>query len=168
MNLLAHLHPATVHFPIALLFVASGAGLAYLFWRPLPLLRLLTWATMAIGWPTGGVAVLTGLLAQSGLPPQAPYRGVLNWHIGAGLAVLLVYGALLYLYWLHMRRAVRPLPPSRRAKDGAAPAPVGDLLDDRSRRWLLAGLLLLGALLLLATGWNGGQLVYVWGVNVAR
>lgn len=161
MNPIVHLHPATVHFPIALLWVASAAGLAYLFWRPLPLLRTLTWSTMVLGWIACAVAIASGLVAQSGLPPQAPYRGVLNLHISAGLGVLLNYGALLYLGWLARRgRGAKP----RRA---AAPA-AGDLLDDPARRWLAATLLLLGALLVLLAGWNGGQLVFQWGVNVAQ
>ncbi|MGL4649543.1 MAG: DUF2231 domain-containing protein [Caldilineaceae bacterium] len=163
MDLLLHLHPATVHFPIALLWVTSAAGLVYLYWKPLPLLRALTWGTLAVGWIACGVAIFTGLLAQSGLPPQAPYRGVLNWHISAGLGVLVVYGAIVYLAWLAQRR------PARRVRAGSGPAspPPADLLDDPARRTLVTVLLVAGALLVLVTGWNGGQLVYVWGVNVA-
>ena len=161
MNPIVHLHPATVHFPIALLWVASAAGLLYFFWRPLPLLRTLTWSTMVLGWIACAVAIATGLVAQSGLPPQAPYRGVLNLHISAGLGVLLNYGALLYLGWLARRGRN-----TQRRRGEAAPAP--DLLDDRTRRWLVALLLGLGALLVLLAGWNGGQLVYQWGVNVAQ
>lgn len=165
MNLLHHLHPATVHFPIALLWVASAAGLAFLYWRPLPWLRVLTWATLVLGWIACAFALLTGLLAQSGLPPQAPYRGVLNQHISAGLGVLVVYGMLVYLAWLAQKR------PARRARTRTveqAPAAPVDLLDDPARRTLVAVLLVLGALLVLATGWNGGLLVYQWGVNVAQ
>ncbi len=162
MNPLVHLHPATVHFPIALLWVASAAGLAYLFWRPLPLLRTLTWSTMVLGWIACALAIATGLAAQSGLPPQAPYRGVLNLHISAGLGVLLVYGALLYLAWLARRGRG-----AKRTRGAPAPVPA-DLLDDRARRWLVAALLVLGALLVLLAGWNGGQLVFQYGVNVAQ
>ena len=43
--------------------------------------------SVVLGWLATG-AILTGLLAQSGLPPD-PYRDVLNQHIGSGaLAVL--------------------------------------------------------------------------------
>jgi uncharacterized membrane protein len=167
MNPLTHLHPATVHFPIALLWVASVAGLVYILWRPLPVLRVLMWATMGLGWIAAGVAILTGVLAQSGLPPQAPYRSILNGHISAAIAVLINYGALLYLGWMANRRAAAAVRPARAQKAPASPPPP-DLLDDRSRRWLTAGLLVLGATLVFLTGWNGGQLVYVWGVNVAR
>jgi len=164
MELIRHLHPATVHFPIALLLVASAAGLAYLFWRPLPMLRVLFQATLVLGWIACAVALLTGLLAQSGLAPQAPFRPVLNLHISAGIATLLVYGLLMYLGWIQRARAARP---PRKGLRISSPPPA-ELLDDPARRGLSATLLILGALLVLATGWNGGQLVYVWGVNVLR
>jgi uncharacterized membrane protein len=165
MNPLVHLHPATVHFPIALLLVASGAGLLHLLWRPLPWLRVLTWATMALGWLGAAVAILTGLLAQSGLPPQADYRPVLNLHISAALGVLVLYGLLLYMAWMAHRAAARP---PRRGPGGALKSPPADLLLDDGRKWLLVGLLLLGMALVALAGWNGGQLVYQFGVNVGQ
>ncbi|OUC07652.1 hypothetical protein RY27_13605, partial [Litorilinea aerophila] len=64
-DLITRLHPAVVHFPIAFLLLSSGAGLLYLYWRPRPELRILTWWPMALGWIGGGLAVLSGLLAQS-------------------------------------------------------------------------------------------------------
>lgn len=161
MNLFDHLHPAVVHFPIALLVVASATGLLYLFaWRRregAALVRSFTWIAMALGWISALVAVLTGLVAQQGLPPRPPYALVINLHIGGGVAILVVYGALLYRAWLWRQRA------GRRPPD--APA---DLLDLASARWLNALLLIVGALLVIYTGYNGGQLVYVWGVNVAQ
>ena len=44
------LHPMLVHFPIVLLFVTSTARLAYLYWRPLPELRIITWWSLLPGW----------------------------------------------------------------------------------------------------------------------
>jgi uncharacterized membrane protein len=156
---LTHLHPATVHFPIGLLSLASLAGLLYLYWRPQPVLSTLTWWPMRLGWLGGLVAVLTGLLAQSGLPPAAPYRGILNWHIGSGLALLVVYGLLLYQQWLfHSPKAQKE---RLRTGNGAT-----DLLDDPQARIGFTLLALAGLLLLIASGWNGGRLVYEWGVNV--
>ena len=159
MNISTELHPAVVHLPIALFLLATAAGLLYLFWRTLDALRILTWIPMLLGEIAGLVAVLTGLLAQSGLPPDAPYRGVLNLHIGAGLGQLVVYGFLLYRRWLFDKAKAR----HARA---AAGVDYPDLLDDPSARVWVALLLVLGALLVLATGWNGGRLVYGWGVNV--
>jgi len=154
-----NVHPATVHFPIAFLLLASGAALLYLYWRPLTVLHSLTWWPMRLGWLGTLVAMLTGLLAQSGLPPQAPYRATLNWHITTGLALWVLYGALLYWQWLLSK------PPTRRRKSSATDAPT-DLLQRPQARLRLTLLLLSGIILVLASGWNGGKLVYTWGVNV--
>ena len=161
MNLIAHLHPSVVHFPIALLCIASAAGLAYLFVRPRPELRLITWWSLLAGWVGCAAAVLTGLIAQAGLPPNAPYRAVLNWHIGAGFAALAVYGLLLY------QRLIYGTANARKARARSTPeAADRDQLDDTARRIMNALLLLIGLATVLLTGWNGGQLVYLWGVNV--
>lgn len=158
-----NLHPATVHFPIAFLLLASGAGLLYIYWRPLEVLRTLTWWPMLLGWLGALVAMLTGLLAQSGLPPAAPYRATLNWHITTGLALWVLYGLLLYWQWLYQKR------PSRRTKAKEPPvAPPPDLLQQPVHRWRVTLLLLVGIGLILASGWNGGKLVYTWGVNVLQ
>lgn len=150
---LVTLHPATVHFPIALLIVGSGAALLYFFWSPRPFLRTLAWGSLWIGWASTGLAILTGLLAQSGLPPQAPYTGVLNGHIGGGLAVLVLYALVFYRAWIFGNRR-RPTDPE-------------DLLDAKGARGWLTTLLVVGMALVTLTGWLGGELVYTWGVNVA-
>lgn len=152
------LHAMTIHFPIALLFFASAAGLLYLHAVRRVELRLLTWWPMAVGWIMLGVAILTGLLAQSRLPPQSPYTDMLNWHIGMGLAAVVVYGFLLYRRWLQAARAASP----RKRVESLPP----ELLDDPAARLWLTGLLAAGAALVLLSGWSGGQLVYRWGVNV--
>ena len=159
MNLLVEFHPAVVHVPIAFFMLATAAGLLYLFWQQRETLRLLTWIPMLLGEIAGVVAVLSGLLAQSGLPPQAAYRSTLNLHIGMGLAQLVVYGFLLYRRWLFDKAK------ARHARE-AAGVDYADQLNDPGARWWIALLLILGALLVLLTGWNGGLLVYRWGVNV--
>ncbi len=149
---LATLHPAVVHFPIALLLGGSVAGLLYLAGMRRADLRVLTWWPLRLGWIGGAVAMLTGLLAQSGLPPQAPYTDWLNNHIGASWAILVVYAGILYRHWLFGRK--------RRANDPA------DLLDlTAARGWLMIALIV-GSLLVVVGGWLGGELVYTWGVNV--
>ena len=159
MTLLEHLHPSTVHFPIALLLVGSLAALLHPV-RPLGIdLRLTAWLLLGLGWLGAAAAVLTGLLAQADLPPDAPYRAVLNWHIGSGLAQLVIYGILLYQGWLY--RSAR----TRRAR-AAAGKVSDDLLDDHGARWWVTLLLAAGMLAVAATGWNGGILVYEWAVNV--
>ncbi len=159
MSILDHLHPATVHFPIALLLVGSLLALIHLFRRPVADLRLTIWLLLGLGWLGGAVAVLTGLLAQVDLPPDAPYRAMLNFHIGTGLAVLLLYGFLLYRGWLYRGAKAQ----KARQKRGD---PTADLLDDAGARGWIAAVVVLGALLIVATGWYGGQLVYQFGVNV--
>ncbi len=147
------LHPPVVHFPIALLLLGSGAGLLYLAGMRRDEVRVLTWWPLRLGWVGAAVAVLTGLLAQSGLPPRTPYASVLNWHIGTGLALLLVYAVLLYRHWLWGAKRRSPDAPS-------------DLLDVPSARGWVAALLVVGIALVGLSGWLGGELVFTWGVNV--
>ena len=161
MTPIDHLHPATVHFPIALLLAASAAGLLYIFWRPRVDLRIVTWWGLIAGWLAAVVAVFSGVLAQRNLPPDAPYRSVLNWHISAGVATLILYGAVLYLHWLYQSARAR----RQREKNGRN---FADILDDPQRRSVIAVLLIAGAVCVFLSGWNGGQLVYQWGVNVVR
>ncbi len=160
-NLSATLHPAVVHFPIAFLLLASTTALIYLYGQPKPTLLLLTWWPMRLGWIGVGVAVLTGLLAQSDLPPQAPYQHVLNWHIGTGLGLLVSYGLLLYQQWVYGSLRAQ----KRRSRAGVS---TTEWLDDKSARGWITLLLVAGIALLFASGWNGGRLVYEWGVHVAR
>ena len=155
---LLNLHPATVHFPIGFLILASSAGVLCLYWKPTPTLVTLTWWPMLIGWISCVVAVLSGLLAQSNLPPDAPYWQLLNSHVTTGLAILIAYSVPLYLRWTGK---------DRRGND----APHGDPLLSGPRLstmlWLTV-CLVGGAVLVLVTGWSGGELVYEWAVNVAK
>jgi uncharacterized membrane protein len=154
-----NLHPALVHFPIAYFLLSGAAGLLHLFWRPSRVLRVLTWTAMLLGWLGAGLAVLSGLLAQSGLPPRQPYQTLLNWHISTGLAQLVLFGFLLYRWWLFGPIGL----PGRRAREGTD---YGDLLEDPAAKWWVAALLVGGVGVVLLSGWTGGRLVYEWGVNV--
>lgn len=162
------LHPASVHFPIAFFLLASACGLLYLYWRRQPLLVTFTWLPMLLGFIGLVIAIGSGLISQSGLPPESPYQSTLNWHIATGLGQVVCYGALLYQRWRY------PLLTKERArKIGKKPEDKGgntqqvELLDDPGARWWLTLLLIGGALLVIASGWNGGRLVFEWGVNVA-
>lgn len=179
------LHPASVHFPIALFLLASVCGLLYLFWRRLPVLVTLTWPPMLLGFIGLIIAIGSGLISQSGLPPQAAYQSTLNWHIASGLGQLVCYGALLYQRWryplLTKKRARRigregekggkgdretGRPGAGKSTDTQLATQQAELLDDLTARWWLMLLLIVGALLVIASGWNGGRLVFEWGVNV--
>jgi uncharacterized membrane protein len=166
MNPLTHLHPAVVHFPIALLLLGSIVALTHLFRiggaNPPLDLRRTAWFLLSLGWLATIPAVLSGLLAQSPLPPDAPYRTVLNWHTATGLAVLVIYGLLLYQGWIFQGAKAR----KARAARGSQNKEVVDLLDNPSSRTWIAVVLLAGMAIIFATGWNGGILVYEWGVNV--
>ena len=141
--------------------VASTSGILYIYgWRRVELL-ILTWWPMLLGWLGACGAVATGLLAQAGLPPQSPYRDILNWHIGTGIGLAVVYGGLLYVRWLRRAR------PNRRRSNHSAPTTQELLADPQARVWVALALLL-GLALVVVTGWNGGRLVYEWGINVLR
>ena len=156
---LSLLHPAIVHFPIALLLVGSGGALVYIYVRQRPDLLAFAWWSLILGWIGTGAAVLSGLVAQRGLPPQPEYGAVLNWHIGTGMALIIAYGFLFYRRWL--RRPKR----EKKGQDDYI-GPGTDLLDDTNARLWVTLLLGLGIILVLASGWSGGKLVYEWGVNI--
>jgi uncharacterized membrane protein len=169
MNLLTHLHPAIVHFPISLLLLGSAVALAHLYRlagsNSLIDLRRITWFLLGLGWLAIIPAILSGLLAQSPLPPDAPYRMILNWHTATGLGLLVLYGLLLYRAWIFQgakARKARAITGRTETKEAV------DLLDNPSSRVWLTLVLCTGIVLVAVTGWNGGSLVYEWGVNVAR
>ena len=70
----------------------------------------------------------------------------------------MLYGLLLYWQWLYQKK------PPRRTQAVTPP----DLLQQPALRWRVTLLLLTGIFLILASGWNGGKLVYTWGVNVLQ
>lgn len=154
------IHPILVHFPIVLLIGASVAALAYLHWRSRPEFSILARWMLPSGWLFLLLTIITGIVDQGGLPPDAPYRGVLNLHTTSGLILALLYGDLLYRGWLHESRKR-----SGTSKPGRPPV-TGDFLDQPGRRWPLTVQLLLGIGLVIWSGFLGGELVYVWGVNV--
>jgi hypothetical protein len=79
------------------------------------------------------------------------------------LALWVLYGLLLYWQWLLQKR-----PPRRpKAKEQPVALPL-DLLQQPTLRLRVTLLLLFGIGLILASGWNGGKLVYTWGVNVLQ
>ena len=154
----ALIHAAVVHFPIALLICGSLAILGTLHRWPRVELRVIGWGLLFPGWVTLLAAIVSGIVAQGALPPEAPYRPLLNWHTGSGLALAVIYGDLLYGSWLDWKR--------RKSAEREGWVSAADLLIDRGRKWRLTVQLLLGIGLVIFSGWLGGQLVYEFGVGV--
>jgi uncharacterized membrane protein len=134
------LHPMTVHFPIALYLLGVLLTIGYL-WRGYPDYERFAFWSFILSWLATVVASVVGLFDQNQLEISDPRRAYANPHITAGLALLVINGVLLYM------RLRWP-----------------DVLS--SHRWPYLGLMLLGLIALLATGWLGGELVYRWGVGV--
>jgi uncharacterized membrane protein len=154
----ALIHAAVVHFPIGLLICGSLAILGTLHRWPRVELRVIGWGLLFPGWVTLLAAIVSGIVAQGALPPEAPYRPLLNWHTGSGLALAALYGDLLYRGWLHWTRR------KREEREGSTSA--ADLMIDPVQKGRLTVQLLLGIGLVIFSGWLGGQLVYEFGVGV--
>lgn len=136
------LHPLVVHFPIALLLLNLVLTFAYLR-RPDPFLERSAYGALVIGWWGAFAAIMTGVLDVARAWPLRPeVIGWLNAHFAVGLLVLLVYGRALLL---------------RRRNPAILNGP-------RCRSYIV--LLGLGALLVVLSGWTGGQLVYELGFGV--
>lgn len=106
------IHPALVHFPIALLLAGVALDL-FAWWRlrrwegpaepPPGLLGLTRVATglLIAGVLTGGLAALTGFVAYVTAPLYAAGAVVLlNWHLGVALASLALFGWVAFIRWL--------------------------------------------------------------------
>jgi uncharacterized membrane protein len=136
------LHPAVVHFPIALLVVNYGLSLAYFRWRD-TFFEQAAYGALVLGWCGSFAAVLTGTLALAlSWPLRSDVVGWINLHAVLGLALLWVYGQALL----------------RRRRDP-------QLLDGPQRRAYFRQLTL-GLVLLLVDGWVGGHLVYGLGFGI--
>lgn len=136
------LHPFATHFPIALLLLNLGLTLVYLR-RADPFLERSAYGALVIGWWGLFASILTGTLDLALSWPLRDETVVwINAHAALGLALLIIYGQALL----------------RRRRDPA-------VLQGSQRQSYLR-LLVLGALLVLVTGWIGGHLVYELRVGV--
>jgi uncharacterized membrane protein len=140
-------HPATVHFPIALLLASTLFTLLYVRGRQRAFASS-AYHCLVAGWLGGVVTTLAGLIAAvpQVVGPDAPHADKVGWvnaHAGLGIAALLVFGQALLRY----------------RRDPA-------LLDDPQRRRGYLALLLGGSALLVAGGWLGGHLVYSLGLGL--
>jgi uncharacterized membrane protein len=136
------IHPAVVHFPIALLLVNAGLTL-FTLRRPDPFLERAAYGAMVIGWWGTLAAITTGIISAALEWPVSPeVLPWLNGHAVAGFALLIVYGRA--ILW-------------RRRDPGVLHGP-------RASRYVI--LILLGAALVVLDAWLGGYIVYRLGVGV--
>lgn len=140
----AHLHPIIVHAPLALwvtvpvLYAMARQSAAS------PQAQLYAAAgtiNLLIGTVASVLAMLSGVLAVSGLSVVGMAQGTLSRHIAWGVATSFVYLCITLL-----RTVGRP---------------IGDLPG----RWLVVALFLV-TLPVVATGYYGGQNVYRFGLGV--
>jgi len=134
------LHPALVHFPIAGWSLATAADVASLW------LGELAWrfaaVSMAIGCVVALATMAAGLWEFAKMPERSPALPTANRHMLFALAAFCAYATSLLLRW----------------SQGELHAPG----------MLALAVSIFGFLLLGATGWLGGQLVYAHGIGVSK
>lgn len=140
-------HPLTVHLPIGLLIGNALFTLLYLR-RGEKSLEAAAFHCLWLGTLLLLPAVATGTYEAvrhlfDPVRPRADALGWINAHAIAGVAVIVVY----WMAWQQRRR-------------------TPGLLDDPVRRRGYLGLLGIGVLLLIVSGWIGGHMVYSLGVGV--
>lgn len=148
---LPNLHPAVVHFPIALLTLAVLLDLVVLLVRRPPWLEQAAVLLYGVGWLAAGIAYLAGRQAADSLGLVSPQAQMaISTHSDWALYTLVVFLAV---------AAVRVVVAVRAASKGREPTLA-----------LRGGLVLLGLAglaMLLRTADLGGALVYKHGIAVA-
>lgn len=139
------LHPAFVHFPLALLPTAVLLA-SWAVWKEAAWARKATRVLLALGLAGALAAVVTGLFAEHAVEPlvdEETYSAI-EQHEIAGLLTTGVFAGLTgWLWW-------RP-----------------STLTMRTRAtWVFLLLAWVGVALVLLTGYLGGELVYTRGVGV--
>jgi uncharacterized membrane protein len=135
------LHPAVVHFPVALLLCALLAETVWL-WR-----KAEFWRDMAFWLLLGGtlgafVAALTGGWAEDSLTMSNTLHEAVEQHETVGYILVWLYACL--LVWKILRRQAMQTAENR----------------------MFLGALLVASALLVYSGWLGGELVYEYGAGV--
>lgn len=138
---LNYVHPILVHFPIALLVASWGLDIAGRRW---PALHASGWITLLLGALATVPATISGLIAHIPYEESSAIEAIEN-HQYLAFATTAFFLALAFWRWRALRR--------------------GTELGGGGR---YLGLALLGLLLLVLTGANGGYLVYELGLGVER
>lgn len=136
------LHPATIHFPIALLITNYGLTIWNLR-RPDPFIERAAYGALLLGWWGTAAGVTTGLIAAALVwPPEDRLLAWLNAHAILGFVLLFVYGRA--LNWRRREPAL--------------------LAGPQRKRYLI--LLSIGVILVALDGWIGGHMVYRLGTGI--
>ncbi len=132
------LHPALVHFPLALWFIAILWDMVG-WWQADPLWWRMGYWCLALGVVASLPAIVAGLLDYLALDPHDPGINVATVHSMVMMSATAVFGAS----WVV------------RTQTGSTQAPS---------MWAFT-LALIGAVLLAVGGWLGGTLVYRYGIG---
>ncbi len=135
------IHPAIVHFPVALFLLSGLLGLISLFvkrefWKDLTLKSLIG------GIIFSPIAVVTGMIEEQNLKHNESVHEILQIHKYCGLTILFFFQILIVWYWL------------RRLLMG----------NKEYILWVIC--LLLGTVLVLFQGYLGGEMVFERGAGV--
>ncbi len=134
-------HPAIVHFPITLLFLAGLFGLISLFWKR-EFWKDLAVKCLSIGVIFAPIAVLSGLLEEQSLKHNEAIHEILVKHKTNGFIILSVSLILSLWYWFRKR------------------------LMGNKEYSVWATLLFLGSILVFYQGSLGGEMVYGHGAGI--
>ena len=139
-NLLNHVHGATTHFPIALLFVSVGMDY---FASKRPGLRGGAWLLLVLGTIGTIASTVTGLLAHLAYEDDSVLLSAIDRHQYLGFAVTALFVGLTAWRWRSVCRG-------------------GDV--GGTRAYLVVAIV--GLAVLGLTGFVGGNLLTEWGIGV--
>lgn len=128
-------HPLFVHFPIALYFLGVLMTMGYL-WRKEPEYERFAFWAFFLSWVGAVVASLVGLVDKGQLAYDDPRQNELNNHITAGVFFIVIAGLVVYSRFRWQ-----------------------NILNSSNRWWYLT-LIWGGIVVVVVTGWLGGELVY--------
>jgi uncharacterized membrane protein len=137
------IHPMVVHFPIALLMASVFLDLLTVRWHQIGF-RQASLYTLIGGLAGAVVSVITGSLAEELVEKSGVPKAALDLHETLGYATLWLFVGLLAIRLIMSRGWLREIPA------------------------LSIGVGLVGVVILAATGYYGGSLVYEFGAGVAR
>jgi len=135
------LHPAIVHFPIALLIAAGGFYLAARFREQATFYRA-AWLLHVAGLAGSIAAVLTGRSAEGNLTLTSALEGLLENHQLLGYATAWLFALL--AIWQYLRQGRGPV----------------------LEQWLFISAYFLALGVMAYGAWLGGQMVYQHGAGV--